>query len=89
MIKLSKLSSLFSIALIAFIIPTLNNQEVCESYSYNGYLHEEQNCSIYCCGSCTIKYCCGYPSLRLNQSSCSTERPKQTKTPNPDNSILL
>ena len=68
-----RLSSLFCITLIAFITPKLNSQEVCESYTYFGYLHEEQNCSMYCCGSCSFRYCCGNIKDRLDQNQCTHE----------------
>uniref|UniRef100_A0AAR2JA78 Shisa N-terminal domain-containing protein n=1 Tax=Pygocentrus nattereri TaxID=42514 RepID=A0AAR2JA78_PYGNA len=29
----------------------------------------------YCCGTCTVRYCCSSPSARLDQSTCDTEQP--------------
>ncbi|KAL6463115.1 hypothetical protein MHYP_G00275060 [Metynnis hypsauchen] len=29
----------------------------------------------YCCGTCTVRYCCSSPSARLDQSTCDTDRP--------------
>ena len=58
---------------IVYSVAKVESKEVCESYSYIEYYYDAQNCSKYCCGSCTNRYCCSDLSNRLDQKSCTSE----------------
>ena len=65
----------FALFLFLFvcILPKVRFEEVCESYTYYGFYNEALNCSDYCCGSCTARYCCDDPYYRVDQQACVKE----------------
>ena len=59
-----------------YLLANVESQEVCESYTAYGYFVEAEMCSEespYCCGYCTIRYCCDDSTYRLDQSACTIE----------------
>lgn len=48
-------------------------REVCEKYTYYDYTYEAQNCTNYCCGTCSFRYCCSDSLDRLDQKKCTPE----------------
>lgn len=66
--------TLFSLLFVYFTLPiNVNCYEICESYSYYGAEYEKQNCSAYCCGHCSYRYCCQESYLQLDQKACFPE----------------
>lgn len=66
--------TLFSLLFVYFTLPiNVKCYEICESYSYYGAEYEKQNCSAYCCGHCSYRYCCQDTYLQLDQKSCFPE----------------
>lgn len=66
--------TIFSLLLIYISLSKINSQELCQSFTYNGYFVEEQNCPAYCCGnSCSDRYCCSDITQSLDQSKCVPE----------------
>lgn len=56
-----------------YLLAKVESQEACESYTSYGYYNEERNCTRFCCGSCTARYCCTDWDLRLDQNACTLE----------------
>lgn len=54
-------------------ISKVNSREVCEKKNKLHITYELKNCSVYCCGSCNLRYCCNDPNKRLNQKLCDPE----------------
>lgn len=65
---------LFSLLFVYFTLPiNVNCYEICESFSYFGAEYEKKNCSTYCCGDCSYRYCCQESYLQLDQKACFPE----------------
>ena len=67
-----QLINIISVFLVYIALP-VNSYEICESYSAFGDQYKSENCSSYCCGSCTSRYCCSDLNWRLDQKACVAE----------------
>ena len=64
----------FLLMTLMFNAPTeISCREVCEKYTYFDYTEVELNCTNYCCGTCSFRYCCSDLSDRLDQKKCTPE----------------
>ena len=66
---MTKILLVVSILAILVFVNTVNGQEICKRHKteFGDYV-EEQNCTVYCCGSCDHRYCCENKSSRLDQT---------------------
>ena len=67
-----QLINIISVFLVYIALP-VSSYEICESYSAFGEQNKQENCSSYCCGSCTNRYCCSDLNWRLDQKACVAE----------------
>lgn len=61
------------------IVKKAHSQEVCEAFTYDGISYQQKSCSMYCCGSCSYRYCCTDVKQRIEQKDCVHEDCKAYK----------